>query len=178
VSNADSGTKRDILDTARELFSRQGYEGTSIRQITSGLNITPAALYYHFPSKEAVLRGLADPMLAGGDELLSVVRSLRFSPAGIREAIEGYYDLLSTDVAIFRMVSRDPSIRAIGLVGDRFRDQAREYFAFVAGPEATIEGQIRAAGAVGTIRRSLELPTVDPVRDRETIISLALSILA
>jgi AcrR family transcriptional regulator len=178
VSNGVTGTKRDILDTSRGMFAKQGYEGTSIRQITSSLDITPAALYYHFSSKEHLLRGLAEPMLEGGDTLLDLVRSLEFSQDGLRQAIEGYYDLLAQDVVLFRMISRDPSIRAIDSVGNRFRDQAREYFAFVAGADATIEGRIRAAAAVGAIRRSLELPGVDPLANRNTIVDIALDILS
>ncbi len=40
-----------ILDVALELFTEQGYEKTSLREIADRLGVTKAALYYHFPSK-------------------------------------------------------------------------------------------------------------------------------
>ncbi|MEC7874535.1 MAG: helix-turn-helix domain-containing protein, partial [Actinomycetota bacterium] len=58
-SQQTTNTKHQILENARELFAMHGYDGTSIRQLTASLNITPAALYYHFASKNDVLEGLA-----------------------------------------------------------------------------------------------------------------------
>ena len=57
-SQQTTNTKHQILENARELFAMHGYDGTSIRQLTASLNITPAALYYHFASKNDVLEGL------------------------------------------------------------------------------------------------------------------------
>lgn len=43
-----------ILESAR-LFRQKGYLATSIRDISESLNITSAALYYHFKNKEEIL---------------------------------------------------------------------------------------------------------------------------
>ena len=40
-------TRGRILDVALELFSRRGYEGTSIRDIAERMELTKAAVYYH-----------------------------------------------------------------------------------------------------------------------------------
>jgi AcrR family transcriptional regulator len=53
-----NSTRERILDAALELFVAQGYDGTSLRQIAEQLGVTKAALYYHFESKEAILRAL------------------------------------------------------------------------------------------------------------------------
>ena len=37
-----------ILDTATQLFVKQGYDATSVRQIADEVGCTEAALYYHF----------------------------------------------------------------------------------------------------------------------------------
>ena len=61
-----SDLKRElILDAARKVFEADGLEGASLRAIAAAAGYTPAALYFHFESKEAiyaeVLRGsLAD----------------------------------------------------------------------------------------------------------------------
>ena len=63
---AVSDLKRElILDAARKVFEADGLEGASLRAIAATAGYTPAALYFHFESKEAiyaeVLRGsLAD----------------------------------------------------------------------------------------------------------------------
>ncbi len=47
---------RDQLEEAAvDLFHRQGFMATSVRQITSAVGVTPGALYNHFASKEEVL---------------------------------------------------------------------------------------------------------------------------
>lgn len=51
-------TRQRILDVALDLFTDQGYDGTSLREIAERLNVTKAALYYHFESKEDILMAL------------------------------------------------------------------------------------------------------------------------
>jgi AcrR family transcriptional regulator len=51
-------TRQRILDVALDLFTEQGYDGTSLRQIAEQLGVTKAALYYHFESKEDILMAL------------------------------------------------------------------------------------------------------------------------
>jgi AcrR family transcriptional regulator len=50
-----------ILDAARKVFEADGLDGASLRAIAAAAGYTPAALYFHFESKEAiyaeVLRG-------------------------------------------------------------------------------------------------------------------------
>ena len=50
----DRDTRDRILETADALFLERGYSGTSVQQIAKRVNITPAALYWHFNSKEDI----------------------------------------------------------------------------------------------------------------------------
>ena len=60
----ESGTTRErILEVALELFARQGYEGTSIRDIAERMGMTKAAVYYHFPAKEELLADVLTPTM-------------------------------------------------------------------------------------------------------------------
>lgn len=43
-----------LIEIASRLFATHGYAGTSLRDIAQQANITKAALYYHFPNKEAL----------------------------------------------------------------------------------------------------------------------------
>jgi len=56
---------------ALELFTEQGYEKTSLREIADRLGIKQASLYYHFPSKDALLAGIVEDLMAPVDELLA-----------------------------------------------------------------------------------------------------------
>ncbi|MFF5422204.1 TetR/AcrR family transcriptional regulator [Streptomyces misionensis] len=49
-------TRQRIQDVALELFAEQGYEKTSLREIAEHLDVTKAALYYHFKTKEDIMR--------------------------------------------------------------------------------------------------------------------------
>ena len=53
--------RRDrILDAAAHCFSSAGYEGTSVRDISTAAGILPGSMYYHFASKEEVLGAVHD----------------------------------------------------------------------------------------------------------------------
>gem|GEM_PF-1027410 len=45
-------TRDIILSTAVSLFSKMGFNGVSMRVLAKAVNITPAALYYYFPTKK------------------------------------------------------------------------------------------------------------------------------
>ena len=47
-----------ILDVVLDLFTEQGYDRTSLRQIAEPLGFTQAAIYYHFAAKEDILVAL------------------------------------------------------------------------------------------------------------------------
>jgi len=55
---ASVNTRERILDVALDLFTEQGFDGTSLRQIAERLGVTKAALYYHFTSKDDILLAL------------------------------------------------------------------------------------------------------------------------
>lgn len=47
--------REEVLQRAAELIARQGFDGTSMRDIASSVDMLPGSLYYHFPSKEHML---------------------------------------------------------------------------------------------------------------------------
>ncbi len=55
---AGSTTRERILDVALDLFVRKGYAETSLREIAAALDLSKAALYYHFASKQDILLAL------------------------------------------------------------------------------------------------------------------------
>jgi AcrR family transcriptional regulator len=55
---AGASTREKILDVALDLFTDQGFDGTSMREIAERLRITKPSIYYHFASKEDILLAL------------------------------------------------------------------------------------------------------------------------
>src|SRR5512137_484295 len=51
-------TRDHILQSAHDLFIKQGYHGTSMRQIARGANLALGGLYNHFSSKEQVFEAV------------------------------------------------------------------------------------------------------------------------
>ncbi len=56
-------TKERILAAALELFSKNGYAGTNIRELTASLGFVKSAMYKHFESKEDIWNTLLDEMI-------------------------------------------------------------------------------------------------------------------
>jgi AcrR family transcriptional regulator len=52
--------RRAILDAAKELFVREGYENVSIRKIAELIEYSPAAIYSYFPSKDDIFFSIAE----------------------------------------------------------------------------------------------------------------------
>jgi len=99
-------TRAEILAVASELFTEQGYEATSLREISERLGITKAALYYHFPGKEDILRALVEP-------LTEVVSGLmdRLEEAGTLEewadALTWVIGMIFENADFFRLMERN-----------------------------------------------------------------------
>lgn len=59
-------SKREmVLDKAAELIARQGFDGTSMRDIAAAVNMLPGSLYYHFASKEDLLLDIHERVVTG-----------------------------------------------------------------------------------------------------------------
>ncbi|KUH94935.1 hypothetical protein AU187_15065 [Mycobacterium sp. IS-1556] len=92
ASDAEPTGER-ILAAALRLFAEQGFAGTSVRQIAAAVGVTDAALYSHFPSKQAILNRLIESMGPPTPELLGFDASDAVE-AGPRVAISAAVDRL------------------------------------------------------------------------------------
>ena len=57
-------TKERILAEALEMFSKNGYAGTNIRELSASLGLVKSGVYKHYESKEAIWNALLDEMIA------------------------------------------------------------------------------------------------------------------
>ena len=56
ISKPPQERKKEILETAMEMFLKNGYENTSVSDIVHKLNVAQGLFYYYFKSKEEVFR--------------------------------------------------------------------------------------------------------------------------
>ncbi|MET9960611.1 TetR/AcrR family transcriptional regulator [Streptomyces sp. NPDC006326] len=67
--------RRELLDTAAEVFAAQGYNATTVRKIADAAGMLAGSLYYHFDSKESMLDEILSSFLnelwAGYDSVLA-----------------------------------------------------------------------------------------------------------
>ena len=102
-------TRAKILEVAAELFTEQGYEATSLRQIADRLGFTKAALYYHFQSKEQIFTALIEPaeaILTGFIDRLEAARGVE----GWAEALEWVIGSMLDHIEFFKLVERNRTV--------------------------------------------------------------------
>jgi AcrR family transcriptional regulator len=139
-------TRQRILDTARELFTEQGYDGTSLREIAEPLGFSKAALYYHFKSKEEILGALMEPanvLLNGFLDRLDAATTAQEWAASLEWVISE----MPAQMPMFRLMARNrASIDLMAAVDDSH------------GEHAAVHARIDAA-----LTRS-QLPLADRIR--------------
>ncbi|GIP35432.1 TetR/AcrR family transcriptional regulator [Paenibacillus sp. J2TS4] len=85
MTTPEPDAKKRILLAAKKLFARQGYDGTSIRQICEEAGANVALVSYHFGGKENMLNALFD----------------EFVPQQRMEEVEPYKDLPVEGIYMF-----------------------------------------------------------------------------
>jgi AcrR family transcriptional regulator len=97
---AVSDHKRElILDAARKVFEADGLEGASLRAIAGAAGYTPAALYFHFESKEAIYAEVLR------DSLADLEQAVNRSVARTKTPVDR---LRAAAMAFFRYYSDNP----------------------------------------------------------------------
>ncbi len=98
VRSKDHGDKRQlILDNAAGLFAAQGFNKTSIAEISSSCNASKAWVYHYFPTKEDILFTLLRDFLVEVRDRIAAASQLSEAPAErlrafIRECLQIYDD--------------------------------------------------------------------------------------
>ncbi|MEU7044831.1 helix-turn-helix domain-containing protein [Streptomyces varsoviensis] len=156
-----SDTKQRILEAARELFLRHGVQRTSLQDIAARLGITKPALYYHFSSREELVRSIVLPILEEEEEFLT--RQEALAEVEPRALLEGYFDFhyRHRDEMVL-MLSELTTLADLGLI-DRVMAWRGRLGQLLHGPEPTLEQATRAAIAFGGIQDcTIQFPDAPP----------------
>jgi len=141
-------TRTRILETALELFSEQGFDGTRLQQIADRLGFTKAALYYHFRSKDDLLQALVTPAMTGMRELLDAHEGLPDTPAQRRRFVEDYLDFLLRHRPLIAYMTQDLALLARPEMAAASADHRKRVGAMLAGDGLDFTEQIRVAMAL------------------------------
>jgi AcrR family transcriptional regulator len=156
---ADSRTRGDtrarIQQVAVELFTEHGYEGTSLREIAERLDVTKAALYYHFKSKEDIVRSLVEDYYGQMDALIAWGRD-QPRTAGLRsDILSRYVRIVAEGDQVFRMLHQNQAavntMASAKSRGELFRERMHSLIDLLTEPGAPLPERLRAAMALGGI---------------------------
>jgi len=102
-------TRARIQQTALRLFTEQGYEATSLREIALQLGVTKAALYYHFRTKDDIIASLMEDRIEAMDALLRWARRQPRNAATRAEILRRFAAQLreSRPPAVMRFMERN-----------------------------------------------------------------------
>ncbi|MEV5065164.1 ScbR family autoregulator-binding transcription factor [Streptomyces sp. NPDC053794] len=67
-------TRRAILEAAAEVFDENGYQAATIGEVLNRAGVTKGALYFHFPSKQALAQGVLDEQFRGAGVVPQAVK--------------------------------------------------------------------------------------------------------
>ncbi len=176
-------TKAEIHRAAVDLFSTQGYDKTSLREIAEQVGITKASLYYHYSSKQQLLRAIVGTFLDDLFEVLRLTETMEWSAENEREALGAYVDVVIAHRATGPTLLRDIAavLAAFGDDLDELIGRSRRFQLWLAGPDPTTADRLRAAAAVETIgaAMSAELdPSVSDGEIRAVLLDAATAVLA
>jgi len=147
-----------ILDVALELFTEQGYDQTSLRQIAEQLGVSKAALYYHFEQKEDILLALHLRLHELGRGILDQLDELEDDRARVEawpDLLDQLIDQVHANPELFLLHQRNPS--AVAKLSADERNQAdhadleQQFRAILANPAIPLTQRVRIACSVGAV---------------------------
>lgn len=119
-----------LLDAAATHFAGRGYHATTIRDVAEAANVTPGAIYFHVPTKQALLVAVyaegVDRIIGHLEASISYETdpSLRFRRA-IKAHLEAILDASAFARVIVRVLPDDVPEAAAELRGHRDRYETR-----------------------------------------------------
>jgi AcrR family transcriptional regulator len=179
VDKPASDTRQRIQEVARQLFAEKGVLRTSLQDIADRLGITKPALYYHFRSREDLVRSIVQPLIDEGEAFIAEQERKRGAArATPRELLEGYFDFHYRHRAdLVLIVSELTTLADLGLIDQLLAWRAR-LGVLVFGRRPTLEQSTRAVIAFGGLQDCcLQFPDVSYERLRGATVDGAMAAL-
>ncbi|SCE75874.1 transcriptional regulator, TetR family [Micromonospora haikouensis] len=178
-----TGTRERIKAVALELFTEQGYEKTSLREIAERLNVTKAALYYHFKSKDEIVSSFVEERLDRMDALIAWADGQPATLATRRELIAGYADSMfaTEQPSVMRFFEQNQTALRSLAAGQQMRDRMFRLADALARGDESPEAQLRAALSLFAVHSSwfaIRAPRITDEERRKIALEVADELLA
>lgn len=106
-----SDTRQNILTVAEKLFSEQGFEGTSTRQIAKEAGANMAMINYYFGGKEGVFTEILSKRIEHFNPLLKSISEEQVPTLEkLFHMVEGYVRRIMSNMPFHRMMQREVSL--------------------------------------------------------------------
>ena len=177
-------TRTRIQQVALELFTEQGYEATSLREIAEQLKVTKAALYYHFKTKDDIVQSLLDDLASKLDELITWGGEQPRTPETRREFIRRYAGLLFDGEhygRFMRFIERNQTSMQKLRAGSTMHERMTGMLSILSAPAAAPEERLRCSLAVIALHSSwftLRGPSITDEQRRQAALTVALDLVA
>ncbi|MGQ4434951.1 MULTISPECIES: TetR/AcrR family transcriptional regulator [unclassified Streptomyces] len=169
-------TRQRIQDVALELFAEQGYEKTSLREIAEHLDVTKAALYYHFKTKEEILVSIFEDLTKPIEDLIEWGRGQPHTLETKQEIVRRYGDALDGATPLFRFMQENQATVRDLRIGERFKERMRGLREIVIDPESSLVDQVRSLSAIFTLHAGMfavQDLEGDPEAKRKAVLEVA-----
>ncbi|MFB9235331.1 TetR/AcrR family transcriptional regulator [Plantactinospora siamensis] len=156
MSESTGGTRARIQAVALELFTEQGYEKTSLREIAERLGVTKAALYYHFKSKDDIVNSFVSDRIERLDKMVARAQEQPRDAAGRRRLIEEYADEIfgGHSYRVMRFFEQNQTVLKSLTAGQMLRDRMMQLADILAGDDESPTNRVRAVLALFAVHSS------------------------
>jgi AcrR family transcriptional regulator len=172
-------TRQRIQDVALELFAEQGYEKTSLREIAETLEVTKAALYYHFKTKEDILVSLFRDMTRPIDELIAWAQEQPRTMETKQEVLRRYGTALHDAAPLFRFMHENQATMRELSIGETFKERVLSMAELVQDPDLDLTDRVRCISALFTMHAGMFLLQNiegDPEDKRKAVLEVAIDL--
>ncbi|TJZ42737.1 TetR/AcrR family transcriptional regulator [Streptomyces piniterrae] len=169
-------TRQRIQDVALELFSEHGYDKTSLREIAEKLDVTKAALYYHFKTKEDIVVSLFHDLGKPCDELIVWAEGQPRTLETKKEVLSRYSEALRSAEPLFRFMQENQAAVRDLSIGETFKQRMLTLFGLLREPDTELADQVRCITALFSMHAgmfAMQNLEGDPEDKRKAILEVA-----
>lgn len=148
-------TRQRIQDIALELFVEQGYEKTSLREIAERLEVTKAALYYHFKTKEDIIISLFEDVTRPIDELIKWAEQQPRTLETKREVLRRYSEAMAAGAALYRFMQENQATTRELSIGETVKKRLYRLVELLRTEDGPLTDQVRCVSALFTLHAGM-----------------------
>ncbi|MFF6934065.1 TetR family transcriptional regulator [Streptomyces sp. NPDC008312] len=172
-------TRQRIQDVALRLFAEQGYEKTSLREIAEQLQVTKAALYYHFKTKEDILVSIFEDLNRPVEEIVTWGQGQPRTLETKKEILVRYSEALKAAAPLFVfMQENQATVRELS-IGHTMKHRVLALVDLIKDPDAPLTDQVRCFTALFAMHAgmmALRDAEGDPDEKREAALEVAVEL--